>query len=390
MGLTQHANSVDTLKELVNVLLLKGSIGKPGVGTCPVRGHSNVQGDRTMGVWEQVKPEWRENIREVFGFEVPEENGFDTVNAIRAMHDGRAKVFFALGGNFLSATPDTNYTAEGLRQCNLTVQISTKLNRSHLVTGQEALILPTLGRSDEDIHDGAEQFVTCENSMGVIQASRGVLEPISNQLLSEIRILCGVARATLGEKSKVNWADYGHHYDNIRNDIARVIPGCADFNRKVRQPAGYYLPNAARHGVFETETGKAMFNVAESTAPQIGPGEYLMMTIRSHDQFNTTIYGLEDRYRGVHNERRVVFMNIQDIIEAGFSSGDVVDLHNDHGGRERVARTFVLIAYDIPKGCIATYFPEANVLIPIDTVAERSNTPVFKTVAVKLIRGTKV
>ena len=384
MGLTQHANSVATLKELVNVLLLKGSIGIPGGGTCPVRGHSNVQGDRTMGVWEQVKPEWRENIREVFGFEVPQKTGYDTVNAIRAMHDGKAKVFFALGGNFLSATPDTHYTAQGLRQCKLTVHISTKLNRSHLVHGEEALILPTLARSDQDIHDGAEQFVTCENSMGVIQASRGVLEPISNQLLSEIRIICGVAQATLGRESKINWAQYGHHYDNIRNDIARVIPGCEDFNRKVRQPAGYYLPNAARHGEFATKTGKAMFNLAEATVPQPGPGEYLMMTIRSHDQFNTTIYGLEDRYRGVHNERRVVFMNIEDISEAGFSSGDVVDIYNNHGGVERVARTFVLVAYDIPKRCIATYFPEGNVLVPIDTVAERSNTPIYKTVAVKI------
>jgi len=390
MGLTQHANSVDTIKEIVNLLLLKGAIGKPGAGTCPVRGHSNVQGDRTMGVWEKVKPEWRENIREVFGFEVPEKEGFDVVKAIHAMHDGRAKVFFSLGGNFLSATPDTNYTAQGLRQCNLTVQISTKLNRSHLVHGQEAIILPTLARSDEDIHDGTEQFVTCENSMGVVQASRGVLEPISDQLRSEPRIICGVAQATLGAQSKVDWESYEKHYDNIRNDIARVIPSCEDYNRKVRQPAGYYLPNAARHGVFETATGKANFNVAEATAPQPGPGEYLMMTIRSHDQFNTTIYSLEDRYRGVHNERRVVFMNIQDIIEAGFSSGEVVDIHNDHGGRERVARTFVLVAYDIPRRCIATYFPEANVLVPIDTVAEHSNTPVFKTVVVKLRRSGEV
>ncbi len=337
-----------------------------------------------MGVWEQVKPAWRKNIREVFGFEIPEKKGYDTVNAIRAMHDGKGKVFFALGGNFLSATPDTNYTAQGLRQCALTVHISTKLNRSHLVHGEEALILPTLARSDQDIHDGTEQFVTCENSMGVIQASRGVLEPISNQLLSEIRIICGVAQATLGNGSKIDWEQYGHHYDNIRNDIARVIPGCEDFNRRVRQPAGYYLPNAARHGVFETDTGKANFHVAAATAPLPGPGEYLMMTIRSHDQFNTTIYGLEDRYRGVHNERRVVFMNIQDIIEAGFSSGDVVDVYNNHGGRERVARTFVLVAYDIPKRCIATYFPEANVLVPIDTVAQESNTPVYKSVLVKI------
>ncbi len=389
MGLTQHANSVDTLRELVNVLLLKGSVGIPGGGTCPVRGHSNVQGDRTMGVWEKVVPAWRENIRKVYGFEVPEQNGFDVVHSIHAMHQGKAKVFVALGGNFLSATPDTQYTAQGLRQCALTVQISTKLNRSHLVHGEEALILPTLARSDRDAHEHEEQFISCENSMGVIQASRGVLDPISPELLSEPMIICGMAKATLGARSKVDWDQYMHHYDHIRNDIARVIPGCDNYNHKVRQPGGFYLPNDAREGKFNTPSGKAVFNVAEATTPTIGPDEYLMMTIRSHDQFNTTIYGLEDRYRGVHNERRVVFMNIQDIIEAGFSSGDVVNLYNLHGGVERVARNFVLVAYDIPKRCIATYFPEANVLVPIGSVAEHSNTPVYKSVAVK-IRSTTI
>ncbi|GAB2792509.1 FdhF/YdeP family oxidoreductase [Rhabdobacter roseus] len=384
MGLTQHANAVDTIREVVNLLLLKGSIGKPGAGTCPVRGHSNVQGDRTVGIWEKVRPEWRENIRKVYGFEVPERHGYDVVNAIRAMHAGRAKVFLAMGGNFLSATPDTLYTAQALRQCRLTVHVSTKLNRSHLVHGEEALILPTLGRSDRDLTGGAEQFVSCENSTGVVQASRGVLTPVSDQLLSEVAIVCRLAQATLAHRTKVDWTLYEQHYDHIRNDIARVIPGFENYNEKVRRPAGFYLPNPAREGTFNTPAGKALFHVAEAHAPAPAPGEYLLMTLRSHDQFNTTIYGLDDRYRGVHNERRVVFMNIQNILEDGLQSGEVVDLYNTHGGRERVARTFVVVAYDIPYGYLATYFPEANVLVPIDTTARGSNTPVFKTVAVKV------
>ncbi|TDB68019.1 FdhF/YdeP family oxidoreductase [Arundinibacter roseus] len=389
MGLTQHANSVDTIKEVVNLLLLKGSIGKPGAGTCPVRGHSNVQGDRTMGIWEKVNPVWRENIRSVYGFEVPEKDGYDVVNAIHAMHQGKAKVFFALGGNFLSATPDTLYTAQGLRQCALTVQVSTKLNRSHLVHGQEALILPTLGRSDRDVVAGEEQFITCENSMGVVQASRGMLKPISEQLLSEPVIICELAKATLGTRSKVDWELYAHHYDNIRNDIARVIPGCEGYNHKVRRPAGFYLPNGAREGKFNTSVGKAVFNRAEATVPACQPGEYLMMTIRSHDQFNTTIYGLDDRYRGIHQERRVVFMNMMDMMEAHLSSGSVVDLVNMDGGVERMARTFVVVAYDIPQGCVATYFPEANVLVPIGKVAKGSHTPAYKTVVIQIKKPAK-
>ncbi|WP_247236117.1 FdhF/YdeP family oxidoreductase [Telluribacter sp. SYSU D00476] len=387
MGLTQHANAVDTIREVVNLLLLKGSIGKPGAGTCPVRGHSNVQGDRTMGIWEKPPKYLLDNIKARFGFEPPHHHGFDTVEAIRAMHEGRAHVFFAMGGNFLSATPDTQFTAEALRRCRLTVHVSTKLNRSHLVHGREALILPTLGRSDRDLTGGTDQFVSCENSMGVVQASRGVLEPVSDQLLSEPAIVCRLAKATLAGRTRINWDTYEQHYDFIRNEIAQVIPGFRDYNEKVRQPAGFYLPNGARERKFNTRNGKANFNVALATVPALSEGEYHMMTIRSHDQFNTTIYGLDDRYRGVRNERRVVFMNPKDISAAGFTPGEVVDIYNTTDGKERVARTFILVAYDIPPRCIATYFPEANVLVPISTTASKSNTPVYKTVPVKLRKG---
>ncbi|GAB3173583.1 FdhF/YdeP family oxidoreductase [Telluribacter humicola] len=387
MGLTQHANAVDTIREVVNLLLLKGSIGKPGAGTCPVRGHSNVQGDRTMGIWEKPPRPLLDAIKARFGFEPPHHHGYDTVEAIRAMHEGRARVFFAMGGNFLSATPDTQYTAEALRRCQLTVHVSTKLNRSHLVHGREALILPTLGRSDRDLTGGTDQFISCENSMGIVQASRGVLEPISDQLLSEPAIVCRLAKATLAGRTRINWDTYEQHYDFIRNEIAQVIPGFEDYNEKVRQPAGFYLPNGARERRFTTRNGKANFNVALASVPTLAAGEYHMMTIRSHDQFNTTIYGLDDRYRGVRNERRVVFMNPKDISEAGYKPAEVVDIYNTTDGQERVARTFILVAYDIPQGCIATYFPEANVLVPISTTASKSNTPVYKTVPVKLRKG---
>ncbi|HEV7350779.1 FdhF/YdeP family oxidoreductase [Telluribacter sp.] len=389
MGLTQHANAVATIREVVNLLLLKGSIGKPGAGTCPVRGHSNVQGDRTMGIWEKPPTALLEKLQSTFGFEPPRRHGFDTVEAIRAMHAGKVGVFFAMGGNFLSATPDTRYTAEALRRCQLTVHVSTKLNRSHLVHGREALILPTLGRSDRDLTGGTEQFISCENSMGVVQASRGVLTPVSDNLLSEVAIVCRLAQATLAGRTRINWTRYEQHYDFIRQDIAQVIPGFKDYNEKVRQPAGFYLPNGAREGRFNTPDGKAHFHVAQAVVPSPGPDEYLMMTIRSHDQFNTTIYGLDDRYRGVRNERRVVFMNKTDMAAAGYQPGEVVDLFNLTDGQERVARTFILVAYDIPRRCIATYFPEANVLVPISTTAQKSNTPVYKTVPVSLRKAGK-
>jgi len=378
MGLTQHKNAVDTIKEVANLLLLKGSIGKPGAGTCPVRGHSNVQGDRTMGIFEKPSKKLLQSIATHFNFSPPQAHGYDTVASIKAMYDGKAKVFFAMGGNFLSATPDTHYTARALRQCLLTVHVSTKLNRSHLVHGEEALILPCLGRSDRDVLNGEDQFVSCENSMGVIQSSKGVLKPVSEQLLSEPVIVCRLAKATLGSGSTIDWDRYLQHYDHIRDDIERTIDGFNQYNARVRQRCGFYLPNANREQRFSTASGKAQFNCAVFTAPQQAPGELIMMTIRSHDQFNTTIYGLDDRYRGVYNERRVILMNEEDMQERGIAKGELVDLYNTHNGIERTAHGFIALPYPIPRGCTATYFPETNVLVPIDSVAEKSNTPTSK------------
>ena len=384
MGLTQHKNAVDTIKEIVNLLLIKGSIGKEGAGTCPVRGHSNVQGDRTMGIYEKPPQAFLNNIEKAFGFTPPQEHGYDVVDCIHAMHQRKAKVFIAMGGNFLSATPDTKYTAEALNRCDLTVQISTKLNRSHLITGKEAIILPTFGRSDKDVLNGEEQFISCENSMGVVQMSKGNLKPVSNDLMSEPMIVCGMALALFGEHSIVDWKSFTNHYDFIRDAIEKAIPGFDNYNTRVRELGGFYLPNGSRIGKFNTFSGKANFNVADVTFHHLQKDELVMMTIRSHDQFNTTIYGLNDRYRGVTNERRVIFMNKKDIADLGFKPGDVVDLYNEYNGVERIARKFIIIEFNIPEKCTATYFPETNVLVPIDSVADKSNTPTSKFIVLKI------
>ncbi|MCF0065051.1 FdhF/YdeP family oxidoreductase [Dyadobacter chenwenxiniae] len=380
MGLTQHKNAVDTIKEIVNLLLLKGSIGKPGAGTCPVRGHSNVQGDRTMGIFEKPSEKFLHAIERNFHFITPKKHGYDVVESIKAMHEGKAKVFFAMGGNFLSATPDTRFTAEALSKCRLTVHVSTKLNRSHLVTGEQALILPCLGRSDMDMHKDENRFISCENSMGVIQLSKGVLSPVSDQLLSEPVIVCKLAKAVLGRKTQINWDIYAEDYDVIRADIERTIPGFENYNERVRMPGGFYLPNCNREGYFDTLSQKAHFNIGALHNPELKDNELMMMTIRSHDQFNTTIYGLNDRYRGIHNERRVILMNENDIAKRNLKGGDVVDLYNHYDGIERVAYKFVVVPYPIPEGCTATYFPETNVLVPINSVADKSNTPTSKMV----------
>jgi molybdopterin-dependent oxidoreductase alpha subunit len=386
MGVTQHKNGVAVVKEIVNLTMLKGAIGKPGAGLCPVRGHSNVQGNRTMMIWDKPKPKQLDKLKEIFGFEPPRGHGYDVVESIKAMDEGKLKVFFAMGGNFLSATPDTLFTAQAMRKLKLSVHVSTKLNRSHLVHGEEALILPTLSRSDKDVVNGEEQFISCENSMGVVQMSQGMLKPVSKHLMNENQIVCNLAKATLGNRSVIDWDKYAQSYDAVRDVIAKVIPGCEDYNQKVRLPGGFYLPNAAREGMFITEKNGSIvpFNIAPLPKHELAADEYHMATIRSHDQFNTTIYGLNDRYRGIHNERRIILMNENDMQKAGFKAQEKVDLFNYDDGVERVARLFVVVPYNIPEGNTATYYPEANVLIPINSVAEQSNTPTSKLVVIKI------
>ena len=386
MGLTQHKNGVENIQEVVNLLLMKGSIGKPGAGTCPVRGHSNVQGDRTMGIWEKPKPAFLDKLSERYQFDPPREHGLDVVDAIKQMRQCPGMVFFAMGGNFLSASPDTSYTAQALKNCRLTVHVSTKLNRSHLVCGEEAIILPSLGRSDLDIQNGKPQFVTVENSMGVVHSSRGRLKPLSDTLKSEPAIVAGLAKAVLGHHKGLDWDRLVGNYDLIRDEIAAVIPGFENFNERVKQPSGFYLPNEARDGSFDSLNGRAKFTLIKPPKNRLAPGELLMTTVRTHDQFNTTIYGLNDRYRGIFNERRVILLNVKDMKERGLSKGDVVDIWNHHGGRKRCAPSFLVVPYQIPEKCAVTYFPETNVLVPIDSVAEKSNTPTSKMVVITLER----
>jgi molybdopterin-dependent oxidoreductase alpha subunit len=388
MGLTQHRNAVANIQEIVNLMLMRGQVGKPGAGLCPVRGHSNVQGDRTVGIWERPTESFLDRLGEAFDFEPPRNHGFDTVNAIQAMHVGQAKIFFALGGNFLSATPDTDFTAAALRRCRLTAHVSTKLNRSHLITADRALILPCLGRTEIDVQATGPQFVTTENSMGVVQVSRGKLEPASEELLSEPQIVARLARATFEHRTTVNWEELAGDYDKIRDAIQRVVPGFDDYNVRVREPGGFYLPNAARTRVFNTASGKARFTVHELPEHHLEPDQFLMMTIRSHDQFNTSVYSSNDRYRGINGNavdgRQVVFLNAEDIAAAGLHARQVVDLVSHFEGEERIARRFTVVPYDIPRRCAATYFPEANVLVPVRSVALKSNTPASKSVVISI------
>ncbi len=385
MGLTQHTNAVATIREVTNLHLLLGAVGRPGAGLCPVRGHSNVQGDRTVGIWEKMPASYHDAIDEVFSFQSPREAGFDTVESILAMNQGRAKVFFAMGGNFLQATPDTEFTAAGLRQCNLTVHVSTKLNRSHVVTGRTALILPCYGRSEADLDaKGEYQFSSVENSMGIVHQTKGTLEPASDHLLSETMIVARLAEAVLGERSSFPFVETARDYDRVRDLIERVIPGFDDYNQRVRHPGGFYLPNAAKQRVFDTHNGKANFSADAISCAQPQGDELMLMTVRSHDQFNTTIYGLNDRYRGIGNERRVLFMHPEDMAERGLKPLAEIDIRNEDGGRERIAHRFLAIPYDLPKRAVAGYFPELNVLVPIDSTAEGSNTPCSKSVIVRV------
>jgi molybdopterin-dependent oxidoreductase alpha subunit len=386
MGLTQHKHSVPTIREVVNFLLLRGNIGRAGAGVCPVRGHSNVQGDRTMGIFERPAPAFLDALEKEFGFAPPREHGYDVVEAIRALRDGRAKVFFAMGGNFVAASPDTDVTEAAMRRARLTVHVSTKLNRSHAVTGARALILPTLGRTERDLQGSGEQFVTVEDSMGMVHASRGRLEPASSHLLSEPAIVCRLARRVLGEDSTVPWEEFEKDYGTIRDRIARVIPGFEDFNARAAHPGGFALPHAPRdERRFPTATGKANFTAAPVEHPELPEGRLLLQTLRSHDQYNTTIYGLDDRYRGIRNGRRVVLVNPEDARALGVADGSYVDLVSEwKDGVERRAPGFRVVHYPTARGCAAAYYPETNVLVPLDATADTSNTPASKSVVVRL------
>ncbi|MCW2913805.1 MAG: putative dehydrogenase [Actinomycetia bacterium] len=385
MGLTQHKNSVPTIREIVNLLLLRGCIGRPGAGVCPVRGHSNVQGDRTMGIYEKPGKAFLDALGEEFGFEPPREHGFDTVQTIQAMRDRKVKVFLGMGGNFVRATPDSAVTEAAMRSCRLTAQVSTKLNRSHTVTGEQALILPTLGRTERDVQDEGPQFVSVEDSMGLVHASRGRLEPASTHLLSEVAIVCRLARAALGDDA-IDWAAMERDYDIIRDHISRVVPGFADFNARVRRSGGFTLPHAPRdERRFPTASGKAHLTVNELRVLRVPEGRLLLQTVRSHDQFNTTIYGLDDRYRGIHQGRHVVFVHPDDLASLGLADGAMVDLVSEwHDGVQRRAPGFRVVAYQTARGCAAAYFPETNVLVPLDSTADVSNTPTSKSIVVRL------
>ncbi|MDN4522036.1 FdhF/YdeP family oxidoreductase [Mycolicibacterium austroafricanum] len=393
MGLTQHKHAVPSISEISNVLLMRGMIGKPGAGLCPVRGHSNVQGDRTMGIWEKMPEQFLAALDARFGIASPRDHGYDTVDAIRAMRDGKATVFMAMGGNFVSATPDTAVTESALRNCSLTVQVSTKLNRSHLVHGCTALILPSLGRTDRDIQAGGKQLVSVEDSMSMVHLSRGSLHPPGDQVRSEVAIVCQLARTVLGPDHPVPWETFNADYDTIRDAIAAVVPGCEDYNRKVRAPDGFQLPHPPRDSrEFHTTTGKANFAAYPLEWVPVPEGRLVLQTLRSHDQYNTTIYGLDDRYRGVKGGRRVVFVNPADLTRFGLSDGDRVDLiseFTDTDGQlqERCAKDFRVVAYPTPEGNAAAYYPETNPLVPLDHTAAKSNTPVSKAIVIRLERS---
>jgi molybdopterin-dependent oxidoreductase alpha subunit len=382
MGLTQQKNGVMSIKEIVNLHLLKGAVGKPGAGTCPVRGHSNVQGDRTMGIWERPHKDFLDALKKEYDFEPPREHGYDTVEAIKAMYEGKTGVFLSMGGNFLSAAPDTELVAEALRRQSLTVFVSTKLNRGHLVTGKTSLILPCFAHVDIDMQRSGQQFTSCENSMGVVSQNKGVLQPLEGEMLSEVAIVSGIAIATLGDRTHVDWVGCTENYDTIREAIARVIPGFDKFNEKIRKPGGFYLPNGPRERNFTTENGKANFTVTELTKHNLLPDQLVMMSIRSHDQFNTTIYDYNDRYRGVYGERRVIFMNAQDMQERGICERQLVNITSHFDDQERKLEKFVAITYNIPKGNTAAYYPEVNPLVPLTSVADVSNTPTSKFIVV--------
>ncbi|HAM28127.1 MAG TPA: hypothetical protein DCP11_15910 [Microbacteriaceae bacterium] len=389
MGITQHKKAVATIQEIINLLLLRGNIGKPGAGASPIRGHSNVQGDRTMGIWEQMPPAFLDAIEREFGFDPPREHGIDAVATIRGMRAGTVKAWIALGGNLVGAVSDTAVTEAAMQSTEMTVQISTKLNRSHVVVGKEALILPTMGRTEIDRQATGVQFVSVEDTACAVHPSRGRIEPVSPNLLSEVAIISRLALAVLGDRVGVDWAGFERDYDLIRDHISHVVDGCGGYNELIRQDGGFVLPHGPRDSrTFPTETGKAILTVNELEHIDRPPGRLLLQTMRSHDQFNTTIYSNNDRYRGIKNGRHVVFVNPKDLAELGLSDGEIVDVRSEYTDNvDRVLRGYRIVSYPSARGCAAAYFPEANALVPLDLTAEGSNTPVSKSIVVRLERS---
>ena len=386
MGITQHKKGVATIKEIINLLLLRGNIGKPGAGASPIRGHSNVQGDRTMGIWEQMPPAFLDSLGKEFNFDPPREHGVDAVETIRQMRDGGIRVFVGLGGNFVGAISDTHAAFAAMENTELSVQISTKLNRSHTVTGAEALILPTLGRTEIDLQESGPQFVSVEDTVCAVHASHGTVDPVAPGLLSEVAIVSRLAQHVVGDSVHADWGGFERNYDLIRDHISHVVVGCDDYNRKIRQEGGFVLPNGPRDSrTFNTPTGKAVLTVNELEHVERPAGTLILQSMRSHDQFNTTIYGHNDRYRGIRKGREVVFVSPEDLAELGLNDGQHVDIHGVyHDNVERVLRNFRVVSYPTARGCAAAYYPEANVLVPLESVAEGSQTPVSKAVIVRL------
>ncbi|WP_010181857.1 FdhF/YdeP family oxidoreductase [Aquimarina agarilytica] len=390
MGITQHTNGEDTIREFVNLLLLKGSIAKPGAGTLPVRGHSNVQGDRTMGIWEKAPESFLANLEKAFAFKAPREHGVTAVEAIEALVAKKAKVFIGLGGNFVHAAPDTDVVEKAMNDADFTLHIATKLNRSHVVHGKSALILPCLGRTEIDETSKGKQFITTEDTAGRVRMSMGDLTPVAPNLKSEVAIVCGLAAATLGNKSSVEWNHFSIDYSLVRNKISEVIPGFDHFNEKVKRAGGFFLPNPARDGRFIGNTEKAKFSVTVPANKQIAKGRFILMTMRSHDQFNTTVYGFDDRYRGISGDREVVLMNKEDIKNNGFESEEKVNITSYFDGKERYLNGFKIVPYPITKGCLAVYFPEGNVLIALENKANESQCPASKFVEVSIKKQTSI
>lgn len=384
LGVTQQRNGVDNVSMIVNLLLVGGHIGRAGAGTVCVRGHSNVQGDRTMGVWERPPKAFLDVLGKEFNFEPPRKSGYDTVETLHAMFDGDVKVFFAISGNFISNTPDTVYSAHAMQRCKLTVHVSTKLNRSHLITGERALILPCLGRTEEDIQKTGKQFLTIEDSMGIINPSEGFFRPASPELMSDVAIVANLAHATLGSRTTTNWLGFAADYNLIRDAISKVIPGFENFNARLAKEQFFYLPNAAKHRIFKTSSGKAKLSVCPIPKHDLKHDEFLLTTIRSHDQFNSTIYGLNDRYRGVFGGRRVLFLNPLDMEARNLQAGQIVDIYSHFEGEVRKAPRFAIVPYAIARRSAAAYYPETNVLIPIRSVAAKSNQPASKCIRITL------